>query len=49
MFTSSGSAGDGGRGGGDAKTIMSPNTSFSDIINKWAKILRNPLAYFYVH
>ena len=32
VFTSSGSTG-GGRGGGDAKTIISPNTSFSDIIN----------------
>ena len=30
MFTSSGSTG--GRGGGDAKTIISPNTSFGDII-----------------
>ena len=30
MFTSSGSTG--GRGG-DAKTIISPNTSFGDIIN----------------
>ena len=34
MFTSSGSTGGGrGHGGGDAKTIISPNTSFSDIIN----------------
>ena len=35
MFTSSGSTGGGGRGGGgngDAKTIISPNTSFGDII-----------------
>ena len=31
MFTSSGSTGGGGRGGGDAKTIISPNTSFGDI------------------
>ena len=31
MLTSSGSTG-GGRGGGDAKTIISPNTSFGDII-----------------
>ena len=30
MFTSSGST---GRRGGDAKTIISPNTSFGDIIN----------------
>ena len=30
VFTSSGSTG--GRGGGDAKTIISPNTSFGDII-----------------
>ena len=34
VFTSSGSTGGGGRGGGngDAKTIISPNTSFGDII-----------------
>ena len=32
-FTSSGSTGSGGRGG-DAKTIISPNTSFGDIITK---------------
>ena len=33
VFTSSGSTG--GRGcGGDAKTIISPNTLFGDIINK---------------
>ena len=36
MFTSSGSTGERGggrgRGGGDAKTIISPNTSFGDII-----------------
>ena len=31
MFTSSGSMG-GGRGRGDAKTIISPNTSFGDIM-----------------
>ena len=31
VFTSSGSMG-GGRGGGDAKTIISLNTSFGDII-----------------
>ena len=31
VFTSSGSTGSGGRG--DAKTIISPNTSFGDIIN----------------
>ena len=31
-LTSSGSTG-GGRGGGDAKTIISPNTSFNDIID----------------
>ena len=30
MFASSGSTG--GRGGGDAKTIISPNTLFGDII-----------------
>ena len=30
VFMSSGSTG-GGRGGGDAKTIISPNTSFGDI------------------
>ena len=35
MLTSSGSTGGGGRGGdGDAKTIISPNTSFGDIINR---------------
>ena len=28
-----GSTGGGGRGGGDAKTIISPNTLFGDIIN----------------
>ena len=33
VLTSSGSAG-GGRGGGDAKTIISPNTSFGDIIKQ---------------
>ena len=34
MFTLSGTTGGrGGRGGGDAKTIISPNTSFGDIIN----------------
>ena len=35
MCTSSGSTGGGGSGGGngDAKTIISPNTSFGDIIN----------------
>ena len=32
VFTSSGSTGGRGRGG-DAKTIISPNTSFGDIIN----------------
>ena len=32
MFTSSGSTGGRGRGG-DAKTIISPNTSFGDIIS----------------
>ena len=32
MFTSSGSTDDGH--GGDAKTIISPNTLFDDIINK---------------
>ena len=31
VFTPSGSMGGGGRGG-DAKTIISPNTSFGDII-----------------
>ena len=31
VFTSSGTT-TGGRGGGDAKTIISPNTSFGDII-----------------
>ena len=35
MFTSSGSTGDRGRGGHDAKTIISPNTSFGDIIKHW--------------
>ena len=36
VLTSSGSTGGGGRG--DAKTIISPNTSFGDIImGKWAK------------
>ena len=30
-FTSSGSTGGRGRGGGDAKTIISPNTLFGDI------------------
>ena len=35
MFTSSGSTGGGGSGGsGDAKTIISPNTSFGDIIRQ---------------
>ena len=36
VFTSSGSTGGGGRGGGngDAKTIISPNTSFGDIIKQ---------------
>ena len=33
MFTSPGSTGGRGRGGGDAKTIISPNTSFGDIIS----------------
>ena len=34
MFTSSGSTGGGGGGcGGDAKTIISPNTLFGDIIS----------------
>ena len=33
MFTSSGSMGGCGRGGGDAKTIISPNTLSGDIIN----------------
>ena len=36
VFTSSGSTGGGGRGGGgngDAKTIISPNTSFDDIMS----------------
>ena len=39
VFTSSGSTGGGGRGGGnsDAKTIISPNTSFGDIIMKPVK------------
>ena len=32
VLTSSGSTG-GGHGGGDAKTIISPNTSFGDIIS----------------
>ena len=39
MFTSSGSTGGGGcgRGGnGDAKTIISPNPSFGDIIRQFA-------------
>ena len=37
MFTSSGSTGGHGRGGrgGDAKTIISPNTSFGDIITQF--------------
>ena len=34
VLTSSGSTGGGRGGGGDAKTIISPNTSFGDII-KW--------------
>ena len=38
VLTSSGSTG--GRSGGDAKTIISPSTSFGDIINK------NPPAKF---
>ena len=42
VFTSSGSTGGGGGGGGgrgDAKTIISPNTSFGDIINaKWQQM-----------
>ena len=38
MFTSSGSTGGRGRGG-DAKTIISPNTSFGDIITKRDTIL----------
>ena len=32
MFASSGSTGGGGGRGGYAKTIISPNTSFGDII-----------------
>ena len=32
VFASSGSTGGGGGGSGDAKTIISPNTSFGDII-----------------
>ena len=32
VITLSGSTGGGGRGGADAKTIISPNTSFGDII-----------------
>ena len=34
MFTSSGSTGGGRHGGGNAKTIISPNTSFGDIMIK---------------
>ena len=47
MFTSSGSTGGrggGGRGrgrGGDSKTILSPNTSFGDIINNESSIINN--------
>ena len=40
MLTSSGSTG--GRGG-DAKTIISPNTSFCDIINTVLDILHTQL------
>ena len=39
MFASSGSTGRGR--GGDAKTIISPNTSFGDIINTAAEQLLN--------
>ena len=40
MFTSSGSTGGGrGYGGGDAETIISPNTSFGDIININEKLI----------
>ena len=34
MFTLSQFTGGHGRGGGDAKTIISQNTSFGEIINK---------------
>ena len=34
VFTSSGSTGGGGGGNGDAKTIISPNTSFGDILTE---------------
>ena len=36
VFTSSGTTG--GRGGGDAKTIISPNTSFGDIIRSVTQV-----------
>ena len=44
VFTSSGST-----GGGDAKTIISPNTSFRDIINQfhYEKITQFILIYMY--
>ena len=37
VFTSSGSTGGGGRGSDDAKPIISPNTSFGDIITYYNK------------
>ena len=45
MFTSSGSTGGSGRGrggNGDAKTIISPNTSFGDIIKYKASSKQTP-------
>ena len=41
MLTSSGSTGGGGGRGGDAKSIISPNTSFGDIITQNRTILDN--------
>ena len=48
VFTSSGSTGGcGGRSrcGGDAKTIISPNTSFGDIIKKFLKIVHGVISW----
>ena len=47
VFTSSGSTGGGGGGGssGDAKTIISPNTSFGDIIMASITVRFDPI-YF---
>ena len=45
VFTSSGSTGGSGRGGGggngDAKTIISPNTSFGDITRRYTCSQKN--------